>query len=369
MSLKIFHTSDLHLGMKFAGYPEVQAELSEARFKTLENLVSLANREKCDLFIIAGDLFDRVSVAKRDILRASQVLQDFQGLLVVVLPGNHDFISGDKTDLWSHFRDSAPANLLILSEKRIYPLQHYDLDVHLYAAPCNAKHSGENAISWIKETPKDRNVSYHIGIAHGSLEGFSPDFDQRFYPMTLSELHKCGVNLWLLGHTHAQYPDKPGMEDRIFYPGTPEPDGFDCQHEGKAWILELDVDRKIHPVSISTGTYKFLHDEVEVSSSSDLELLKKKYPSKDYKKSLLKLKLRGRLPRDEYESLSKIIKSLEKELFHLILNDDEVTEEITLETINLEFTEGSFPHRLLTAVAHDSEALQLAYDLAREVRK
>jgi len=65
MSLKIFHTADIHLGMKFAGYPEVQSELTEARFVTLENLAKKANEESCDLFVVAGDLFDRTGVAKR----------------------------------------------------------------------------------------------------------------------------------------------------------------------------------------------------------------------------------------------------------------------------------------------------------------
>lgn len=177
MSLKILHTSDIHLGMKFAGYPEVQAELSEARFKTLEKLVNLANTEKCDLFIIAGDLFDRVSIAKKDIIRTSKILQEFQGRLVAVLPGNHEFISSDPTDLWLYFRENIPDNVIVLSEKKIYPLQHYDLYAHLYAALCRAKHSDENSISWIKESTKDEGVLHHIGVAHGSLEGFSPDFD------------------------------------------------------------------------------------------------------------------------------------------------------------------------------------------------
>ena len=93
MSLKIFCTSDLHLGMKFANYPDnIRESLVEARFKTLENLVEKANSEKCDLFAVAGDLFDRISVAKGDIARAAQTLGEFQGQLVTVLPGNHDYI-------------------------------------------------------------------------------------------------------------------------------------------------------------------------------------------------------------------------------------------------------------------------------------
>lgn len=366
--MKIFHASDLHLGMKFAGYPEVQAELSDARFKTLENLVNLANSERCDLFVIAGDLFDRVSVAKKDIIRASKILREFQGRLVAVLPGNHDFISSDPTDLWLYFRENIPDNVIVLHKKKTYPLQHYDLDVHLYAAPCHAKQSGENSIAWIKESPKDGSVVHHIGVAHGSLEGFSPDFDQRYYPMTISELHKCGIDLWLMGHTHIQYPNKPGATDTIFYPGTPEPDGFDCQHEGKAWIIEIGDDKKIYPTSISTGTYEFLHEELEVDSASDLEMLRKRYSSEDYRKVLLKLRLKGRLPQDEYKNLLEVKSFLEKQLFRLILND-EVTEEITIDIINQEYTEGSFPHMLLSALAHDSEALQVAYDLIKEVRR
>ena len=71
MPLKIFCTSDLHLGMKFANYPDhIRESLVEARFKTLENLIEKANSEKCDMFIVAGDLFDRISVAKGDITRA-----------------------------------------------------------------------------------------------------------------------------------------------------------------------------------------------------------------------------------------------------------------------------------------------------------
>ena len=72
MPLKILHTSDLHLGMKFASYDgEVQEKLVEARFECLSRLVAAANDNGCDLLVVAGDLFDRVTVAKRDIVRAA----------------------------------------------------------------------------------------------------------------------------------------------------------------------------------------------------------------------------------------------------------------------------------------------------------
>jgi len=90
--VKLFLTSDVHLGMKFAGYPGVQERLVQARFDALKRCVDIANEETCDLFVVGGDLFDRVSVAKRDIQRAASILAEFQGRLVAVLPGNHDHI-------------------------------------------------------------------------------------------------------------------------------------------------------------------------------------------------------------------------------------------------------------------------------------
>jgi len=370
MSLKIILTSDVHLGMKFSRYPEVQAELSEARFSTLERLVQRANEEKCNLFVVAGDLFDRVSVAKKDIIRAAQILGTFQGNLLTVLPGNHDYITGGQGDMWSTFEEYAGDNVKVLKHKRVEPLQHYDLDVNLYAAPCNSKHSNENCIGWIKDETRDKNVLYHIGVAHGSLEGFSPDFDSRYFPMTHSQLHACKLDLWLMGHTHIQYPEKPGPRDHIFYPATPEPDGFDCSHGGKAWILEMDKEKKIKAESIATGAFCFVDEELPLDHNSELEPLLNDLLPQDRSNVLLKLKLKGRLSEEEYEKLGEI-RGMLSDLFYLKPDYSEVTLTITPGFIEKEFTKGSFPHTLLTALEkeeNDLEALQIAYELLKELK-
>ncbi len=369
MPLKILHTSDVHLGMKYANYPDAQ-KLSEARFETLDKLVKMANNESCDLFVIAGDLFHLASVPKGQIYKAAEILKEFNGKLVLVLPGNHDFLSVDKMDLWGIFKDKAGDNLLLLEKKEIYDLRRYDLDINLYPAPCASKHSEINCIGWIKDAPKDNNVKYHIGIAHGSLEGFSPDFDRKYYPMTVSELMECGLDLWLMGHTHIPYPEKTGEEDNIFYPSTPEPDGFDCGHEGGGWLLEISDDKKIRPQFLKTGAYHFLHEEALVNEASDIERLKTQYSS-GYSKKLLKLKLKGRLQKDDYKRLSELKEYLDSQLFYLQFDSSEVSEKVTLDDINRTFTEGSFPYLLLTRLAEgdDIEALQIAHDLLLEQKQ
>ncbi len=109
MALKILHTSDIHIGMKFGSYDgEVQEKLVEARFECLARLVASANEHGCGLLFVAGDLFDRVTVAKRDIIRAATAFGEFDAAAVVALPGNHDYVSADKSDLWHTFKEKAP---------------------------------------------------------------------------------------------------------------------------------------------------------------------------------------------------------------------------------------------------------------------
>ncbi len=371
MPVKIFHTSDLHLGMKFSRYPEVQQELSESRFLTLKRLIERANKEGCQLFVIAGDLFDRISVAKRDVLRASSILKEFAGNAMAVLPGNHDFVSKGQVDLWSAFRENLPDNGLLLEEEKVYSLRHYDLDVDLYAAPCHSKHSSVNAVNWIKDVGKDRSVRYHVGIAHGSLEGISPDFNEAYYPMSEAELTQYGADLWLLGHTHSQYPSKPGSRNRVFFAGTPEPDGFDCQHSGLAWLIELRDDKGIYPISVSTGSHRFFYEITEVHSAGDLEHLKTRYGDKGHERNLLKLRLRGSLPKAEYAELTALRTWAEGHFLFCDLDYGEVAEKIEIGAIDREFAHGSFPHRLLNMLskAGDSEGLKIAYEMISEVRK
>ncbi|MFH1435599.1 MAG: DNA repair exonuclease [Pseudomonadota bacterium] len=372
MSLKILHTSDLHLGLKFSTYPdEVRDALIEARFEALVRLVDKANEEKCDLMIVAGDLFDRVTVAKRDIRRAAGALGEFQGSLVAVLPGNHDYFARSEDSLWTTFCDAMANNTIVMREPRVVRLEAYDIDACLYPAPCHAKRSPGNAIGWIRDAEKDESVTHHVAVAHGSLEGVSPDFEGRYYPMTMAELEQAGMDLWLLGHTHVQYPARPGSGQGVFFPATPEPDGFGCDHEGKAWVLVLDEKKKLTARSLSTGSYRFLHDEVSVSTASDLQALEKKYAAGKHSSTLLKLRLSGRVAGEVFEHLGDTKSRISKKLFHLAWNDDEVVRRVTAKEIERTFTKGSFPHRLLKTLARrqeDAEALQDAHDLIMEVK-
>jgi DNA repair exonuclease SbcCD nuclease subunit len=371
MRLKIFLTADIHLGMKFSGYPpQIQQGLISARFETLKKCVRIANENECDIFTVAGDLFDSIYVSHSDVIKASKIIEGFEGRTAAVLPGNHDFFSGAAADLWKIFQQSSGDNVLLLSEKRIYSLSEYGLNAAIYAAPCDAKHSDENRIGWIADSEKDSGVMFHIGIAHGTLEGTAADIEGNYYPMTLHKMMRCGLDCWLLGHVHKPYPHHPGAGDRVFYPGVPEPDGFDCSHEGGAWQLEIESDKKLRSTFISTGMNRFFNEKAELSTMEDLDSLEGRYSAGDFSKYLVKFNLSGKLPRDAYEKLPRFVQSLKDKLYYFEVITDGLSENITPDVIDSEFTQGSFPQLLLKELALEEtpEALQIAYDMIREAR-
>lgn len=373
LPLKILHTGDLHLGMTYRsrGYPETLREsLVEARFETLKNLVEKANQEDCQLFVVAGDLFHRTNVSQETVLKTVKILSNFNGNCVAVLPGNHDFLE-DYGPLWGSFRENAFDNLLLLADTVPYTLEDFNLDAVLYPAPCHRKHSEENRLGWIPELEDRPPGQWHLGVAHGSVRGISPDFDAQYFPMEGEELRELGLHHWCLGHTHVRYPDLDRVGGCPFaYCGTPEPDGFDCSHGGYARITVLDDLGNPESLSISTGGYRFIEMQKEISGVGELEELGRTLEPQG-ENTLLKLSLSGTLSQEDYLCRAQIYDKLGEILAYLEVEDSRLNVEITPQTISAEFPDGSFPHRLLNRLAEKEEdqALQLAYQLIKKVKK
>lgn len=375
MALKILHTADIHIGMPFTsrGYSdELRKRLVEARFEALDKIVRSANESECDLLAIAGDLFDRPNVKKSDIARTARMLDKFNGKCIGILPGNHDYYD-PSGDLWKSFRDNAPDNFILLSETKPYHLDRLglDIDAALYPAPCNNKNSEHPNVGWIKELENRPEERWHIGIAHGSLNGVCPDMNGRYYNMDEKTLKGFGLNLWLLGHSHVRHPDRDEFNDyRIIYSGTPEPDGFDCKHGGYCWLITLDEDGKIKGRSVSNGRFLFREIDVQANSVEDLERVKDEITQSGSENHLLKLNISGHLSREDMNSWNKIYKEINEVVAHTEREDSGLALEITREIIEEEFTKGSLPYKVLTDLLElgDKRALQMAYELIQEVR-
>ena len=97
-SIRIAHTSDVHIdgtgrSQNFEGFKNV-AEYSFSR------VVDGVIEERCDLFLIVGDLFDNARVPDSDFEFVRTQLKRLD-IPVILIPGNHDL--HDEKSLWTKF--------------------------------------------------------------------------------------------------------------------------------------------------------------------------------------------------------------------------------------------------------------------------
>ncbi len=374
--IRLFHTADLHLGLKFTrgGYsPALQKRLVDQRLETLRGMVDLANARECGVFVIAGDLFDTPRVLKGLVRETAEILTRFEGI-VVVLPGNHDYVQEDDP-LWPPFMDALGEGHHLLRRETPCDLRDQGVPLVLFPGVCGSRHSKENAVGWVPAALADLSLPdavRRVGVAHGSFEGLSPDFGGDYFPMTRKELESSGMDVWLLGHTHVRHPDRDRFEgERVLYPATPEPDGFDCRHPGHAWFVEIGDQGRVSGESVRTGRYRFRTVTKTLTAESDLELLKTEFAGYSPDTDLVKLGLSGRLPGEVYETRGEVLASLRQNLLYLEDDLSGLIREIRSSDIEREFTQGSFPFRLLSGVAgsaDDAEALQIAWELVKEAK-
>lgn len=393
MSIKLFHTADLHIGMKFNSYPEtVKTALQQARIQVLEKMVQEANQIHADLFVVAGDLFHSISgIDRKTMTRTLEALEGFQGEGVILLPGNHDY-DNELVDLWKPLSQQGQGKIHFVSKEEPCNIdgvdsQGSDFKVSVYPAPCHSKHAEQNNLKWIREWIRTEGLDperIHIGVAHGSIAGLSPDMDRNYYPMALPELAEIPMDVWLLGHTHITYPnatvDQMIQDQRIFNPGTPEPDGMDCKHRGVAWVIEIADQqastglaspdaRVVRATCRQVGIYQFLDLEFRIKNRDDLDAMQAVLLSSDPERTIARIRLSGRVEEETYQHRQVVYRTLESQLCHLVVQDEGLGIRITPEKIHREFSEGSFPQRFLETLAGDEEALQMAYELVSEVRK
>ena len=367
--LKIFLTGDNHIGLKYNSHEQAE-ELKKRRISAFESMVTKANEEDCNLFVIAGDLFQNVrDIAKRDIQVILGTLSGFRGS-VAILPGNHDFYSDD-VKLWQDFRKVMYDydNLLLLSEYKPYTVTFGEEEAVLYPALCTTLHSapGENNLTWIKEKDIPQDGRYHIGIAHGAVEGETIDSEGAYFLMRRDELKSIGVDAWLIGHTHVPFPndlkqDEYSTGETIFNAGTHVQTDVNCNTDGECFIITIDEHKTVRSKKYISGNLHFCRMAVSVSADRMEEQLTsalRELPDD----SVVDLILSGSVSAEEYENRFNITEDVLGRFLEHTCDLTDLSRRITKEQIEAEYPETSFAAHLLTALLDEPKEAQLIYDL------
>jgi exonuclease SbcD len=292
--MKIFHTSDWHLGKTLQ-----QQSLLEDQEHILREFTEAANNERPDAIVIAGDIYDRQITSPEAVKLLDQVLRtlivDLE-IPVLAIAGNHDspsrlgfgkqlmsgagfYIAGEVTDVFSPviLEDaSGPVHFHLLPFADLGTIRHALVDQEI----CSFNSAYEKIIDRIKQSNDES--SRRVLVAHAFV---TPDGGPRENtsdserPLTVggSEFVSAAqfsvFNYTALGHLHRSMKVK---EDRIHYSGSLLKYSISEENHCKGFlVVEIDGDgiisvehRQLNPLRDLRTVEGFLSD-IERQEQSD----------------------------------------------------------------------------------------------------
>jgi DNA repair exonuclease SbcCD nuclease subunit len=283
-AFRFLHSSDLHLGRAFGGYPEgIRHRLREARHGVIARLAQAARAGGAGMVLLAGDTFDAETPGPETLRQALRAMGEEGDLTWVLLPGNHDSLAA--SELWRRIAQDAPANLQAITSEAPAELApgHW-----LLPAPCTQRRPGRDLTEAMSApTPEGAR---RIGLGHGAITDFSGEEGANGI-IPPDRAARSGLDYLALGDWHGQMQVTPAT----WYSGTPEPDGFKHDAPGRALLVTLDGPAQVTPVE--TAQFRWMRPVLNLLPGEDVApRLSAVLPKTRARDHLVRITATGRLP-------------------------------------------------------------------------
>lgn len=294
---KFIHAADLHLGFKYKS--KTLGFRSEDRknelFITFERLINYANKNKIDLIVISGDLFERDLLTYTETKHMMNIIDSYYGNIVLSC-GNHDYYTDDY--LFNNFTK----NLHVFKTNTF---QRMDIGENISIYGASWLNSIENAFNFEK-IKLDKN-KYNIASLHGDLADGK-------YRLDIKPLLESGFDYIALGHIH-----KNGkVAERTYYSGSLEP--LDFGELDEHGFYEVDIFNnsvKFVPFALR----EFIIKEIVINEEDKFEDIIHKFEElNDKNKNFYRLILKGSINSDL--NINRIISLVKDKFYYLeIINN------------------------------------------------
>lgn len=315
--VKILHCGDLHFDTSFK---ELNNKLSwkckEELLEVFKKIIDLVISENVQILLIAGDIFDNLSVNKETISFIANNLKRIENVRVFISPGNHDPYNNKsfyKIIEW-------PENVYTFKSK-MESVEIKELDTVIWGAAFNESYEKQTLL----ENISIDNSKINIAVLHGEIESLNAS--NNYNPIYLEDIEKSKIDYIALGHRHKFSSIKRVGTSYYSYSGCPQGRGFD--ELGEKGVVIGEVFKGGNSLKfVNTAKRKYYIEEIDVSGADNYEQIIKKILNvcKDkIRSNFYKIILRGEL--EEHFNLNEdiLLNRLEDEFYYIkIVNSTSV---------------------------------------------
>ena len=308
--IKILHSADIHFDTPFSGMTPKEALKSKEELKQVfENIIKMTLENQIDILLIAGDIFDNLSVNKTTLYFIKNCFEKISKVKVFISPGNHD-----------------PFN-----EKSFYSIIDWSTNVHIFkggmesvilkdlntvvwGAGFNTSHVNKSLLKEVERVDRYNNIM----VLHGEITTTKDGND--YNPITEEDIARSNMDYIALGHRH-KFSEVKKIENTYYsYSGCPQGRGFD-ELEDKGIILIELKDKFVESKFIRTSIRNYYEKEINIEGCFGYNEVTNKIineiPSNYRKNNFYKIILRGEVCEDFTLNEEFLQESLKNE-FHFI---------------------------------------------------
>ncbi len=331
MSVQVLHCSDTHLDKTFNISNLVRAQQRKDDINNnFSNAVTYALKNKPDLFLITGDVFDKLSPGNSARVFLTQKIRQLKeaNISVLMIGGNHEVPKFGSQhlaiDVLAHAGLATVFSRSDAIEKQVLEIDGKRVCV-----------SGKSYFSQLESTNPLRGHSvpvdgdYNILMIHGSLQGLNvtssvPEFAFQ-NPFRTYDISK-GLDYLAMGHFHNHY-EREHEDCKIVNPGSVEKLSWAEISDEKGFVWA-----EIHGSETSTEFIRLETRQMEeyvlnLSKSGDYSPTIRDYVIKFLNEradssTLVRLSLSGQITQEQHNQLkiNEIFKAAGDKFFHLVLD-------------------------------------------------
>lgn len=326
--VKIIHCADLHFDTPFKEFKGMLAEKSKEEIKEVfSKIIDLFIEEKADILLLAGDIFDNLSVSKTTLKFIGEELKRLGEKRVFISPGNHDPINSKSF----YNLVKWPENVSIFGEEtECYILE--DLNVRVWGRGFVDKHVKTPLL----EKGSRDNKYIDIMVIHGEVTSGSSSYN----PISTEAIRESGMDYIALGHKHAFSGILKEGSTFYAYSGCPQGRGFD--ELGKKGVIVGEVSKEIVNLNFTEIALRNYEESVvDISGCYGYEEISRKILAsiniKSREKDFLKIILKGEIEEGFNINEELLLEKL-KDDFYFLKIVDKTTVKLNIEELNNDFS-------------------------------
>ena len=343
--MKFLHTADLHLDSAFCSSGALGAEQQRQRQRELlKKIFNLANKESCDMILIAGDLFDSSFVTPETRRLCLELFAEFEKP-IIISPGNHDAF----TDGSFYKSMEMPENVYIFTSSELQFFDFPSLEVTVAGYAFTSAALTANPLG--APVPERSNEKIRLLCAHTELDNPTT----KYAPVLSSDIIRYGFDYAALGHVHSP----KDSEGNIRYCGFAEGRSFDELGDGGVLVVSVEVGEPPLVTRHIISDIRYIRSTLELDDAVDSDDIALRIEQKIVELSssgcvALRIELTGVIPPDTMTDI-KIIEAKRREGVAVLEIEDS-----TLALPNKSFLEkdqslrGEFYRSLRSALYSDS---------------